>query len=238
MALIIDPDDLSQGAITTPTDAVWGTPTGREVAITSTALLPDLDANVYFEVRDHPDAENNGLYRVNETNPTTSLITAFKISGVAPIADAVGRTVRIFGTTATAKNVHFDTDARDVYLLEQGLLDGDGVTMQALYSFVKEDLSLLRQNSSNLSTTGTRLIRQFSALTAQLLKVGITLTAAVATILSAIRTPRRIAGSSTASVLVTPSNSRMLSSLPTTARSSFWLSLVLPTKTPRSQPPA
>ncbi len=140
MALIIDPDDLDQGAITTPTDAVWAAPTGREVAISSAGtLLPDLAANVYFEVRDHPDAENNGLYRVNEANPTTALITAFKISGVAPIVQAATNTVRIFATTATPKNVHFDTDARDVYLLEEGLLSSDGVTMQALYSFVKEE---------------------------------------------------------------------------------------------------
>ena len=138
MALIIDLDDLSQGAVTTPTDAVWGAPTGREVAISSTALLPDLAANVYFEVRDATDAENNGLYRVNEVNPTTSLITAFKISGVAPIAKAGASTVRIFATAATPKNIHFDVDARDVYLLEEGLLSGDGATMQAIYSFAKE----------------------------------------------------------------------------------------------------
>lgn len=138
MALIVDLDDLEQGGLTSPTDAVWGTPTGREVAITSVAVgLPDLNANVYFEVRDHSDAENNGLYRVNETNPTTGTITAFKISGVAPIANAVGEAIRIFGTTAAAKNVHFDTDNRDVYLLEQGLLSGDGVSLQALYSFIK-----------------------------------------------------------------------------------------------------
>jgi hypothetical protein len=138
MAIIVDLDDLSQGGLTTPTDAVWGTPTGREVAITSAGtLLPDLAADVYFEVRDHSDTENNGLYRVNETNPTTGTITAFKITGPAPIANAVGETVRIFGTAADAKNVHFDTDARDVHLLEQGLLSGDGVTQQALYSFIK-----------------------------------------------------------------------------------------------------
>jgi hypothetical protein len=138
MAIIVDLDDLDQGAVTTPTDAVWGTPTGREVAITSAGtLLPDLAANVYFEVRDATDAENNGLYRVNETNPTTGTITAFKISGPAPIAKAGASTVRIFATTATPKNVFFDTDARDVYLLEEGLLSGDGVTLQALYSFMK-----------------------------------------------------------------------------------------------------
>ena len=138
MALIVDPDDLNQGAVTTPTDAVWGAPTGREVTITSAGSeLPDLEANVYFEVRDHPDAENNGLYRVDELNPSVGSISAFKITGVAPIADAGGRTVRIFGTTATPKSVHFDVEARGIYLLEQGNLSTDGVTLQALYSFIK-----------------------------------------------------------------------------------------------------
>ena len=138
MALIIDPDDLNQGAVTTPTDARWAAPTGREVAITSVlTLLPDLAANVYFEVRDHPLAVNNGLYRVNEANPTTGTITAFKISGPAPVVNAVDQTVRIFATTATPKSVFFDTDTRDVYLLEEGSLSGDGVTLQALYSFIK-----------------------------------------------------------------------------------------------------
>lgn len=138
MPLIIDPDDLNQGGLTTPTDAVWGAPTGREVAITSAGtLLPDLAANVYFEVRDHPTAANNGLYRVNETNPTTGTITAFKVDGAAPLVDAVGRTVRIFATTAVPKSVHFDINARDIYLIEEGSLSSDGVTLQALYSFIK-----------------------------------------------------------------------------------------------------
>jgi hypothetical protein len=190
MPLIVDPDDLNQGAVTTPTDAVWGTPTGREVAITSAGtLLPDLDANVYFEVRDHSDAENNGLYRVNETNPTTGTITAFKISGVAPIANAVGETVRIFGTTATPKSVFFDTDARDVYLLEQGSLSTDGVTMQAVYSFVKlrwkDDADLIPHPFPLIAITPD---------TARPRKVSTSWTVVVATTSSATRTRPRIAG--------------------------------------------
>ena len=136
MALLLDLDDLNQGAITAAGAVTFAAPTGREAAISSAATLPDLAANVYFVVRDAPEASNNGLWRVNEANPTTSLITAFKISGSDPVAGGPDA-IRILGTAATPVSVFFDTDARDVYLLEQDLLSGDGVTLQALYSFIK-----------------------------------------------------------------------------------------------------
>lgn len=137
MPLIVDPDDLNQGASTAVSDGAWGAPTGREVAITSAGTnLPVLGAGVYFEVRDHSTAVNNGLYRVNETAGTTGTVTAFKINGPAPVT-AGAEAVTILGTGATPKSVFFDTNARDVYLLEQGNLDSAGVTLQALYSFIK-----------------------------------------------------------------------------------------------------
>jgi len=141
MALITDPDNLSQGNLTTPTDAVWGTPTGATVTITSAGSgLPSITANDYFEVRDHSDPENNGLYKESGGSPATGSITADKVTGVNPVANAVGETIRTFHTDASAsteKSVHFDTDANDVYLLQQGNLSTDGVTLQALYSFAK-----------------------------------------------------------------------------------------------------
>jgi hypothetical protein len=139
MALIVDPDDLNQGASTAVADMRFGTPTGRKATITSAGTnLPDLNIGVYFEVRGAIDAENNGLWRADETNPTTGSLPAFKISGPAPVVSAVDNTgASVLGTTATPKSVHFDTNARDVYLLEQGNLSSDGVTLQALYSFIK-----------------------------------------------------------------------------------------------------
>lgn len=142
MALILDLDDLSQGGETAVADGVFAAPTGREAAITSAGTnLPDLNADVYFEVRDAPEAENNGLWRVNEADPTTGTITAFKISGVDPVAGS-SAAIRIKGTTADPVSVFFDTDARDVYLIEQDLLSGDGATLQALYSFIKVEWKL------------------------------------------------------------------------------------------------
>ncbi len=140
MAVITDPDSLSQGYSTSVADAAWGTPTGAEVQITSSgAGLPALAANEFFEVRDHSNSANNGLYRAKGT-PTTSSVTADKVTSPNP-ASAVAEAVRILGKSGAAneKSVHVDTGARAVYLLEKGNVSADGATLQALYSFLKEE---------------------------------------------------------------------------------------------------
>jgi hypothetical protein len=133
MALINDPDNLFQGGSTSVTDAVWGSPTGVSVTITSAgAGLPAVSATDYFEVRDHSQAVNNGLYKATGT-PTTSSITADKVTGSAPIA-AGSEAVTTLGKNATRKNIHYDTAARLVYLLEKNGLDAAGVLGQTVYS--------------------------------------------------------------------------------------------------------
>lgn len=140
MALITDPDDLSQGASTTVTDAVWGTPTGDEVAITSAgAGLPTITAADFIEVRDHSNPANNGLYVETGGTPTTSSITVTKLTGTLPPVAAASESVTILGNNTTKKNVHFDTAALGIWLLEKGPLSTDGVTMLAFHSFAKEE---------------------------------------------------------------------------------------------------
>jgi hypothetical protein len=134
MPLLNDPDDLFQGATTAVTDAVWGTPAGMVVAITSAgAGLPVTAAGDFFEVRDHSQAVNNGLYQESGGTPTTSSITATKVSGSAPIA-AASEAVNVLGNTTTKKNIFYDTAARLVYLIEQNGLSADGVIGQTVYS--------------------------------------------------------------------------------------------------------
>lgn len=134
MALITDPDSLSQGASTSVSDAVWGTPTGAVVTITSAgAGLPALTAGQYFAVRDHSQAVNNGLYKESGGSPSTSSVTATKVSGSNPVA-ASSEAVTTLGTTANRPNIFYDTAARHVYLLEQNGLSADGVTGQCVYS--------------------------------------------------------------------------------------------------------
>lgn len=142
MALITDPDLLSQGLETAVSDAVWGTPSGAQVTITSAGTnLPAIDAGDYFEVRDHSNPVNNGLYLEDGGTPSTGSITASKVTGSNPAA-ASSEAVRTFGANGAAiqyKSVHFDRDALDWYLLQQGNLSTDGVEWDAFYSFGKEE---------------------------------------------------------------------------------------------------
>jgi hypothetical protein len=137
MALITDPDSLTQGVLTSPSDAAWTASSGQTTTITGAATLPTLNAGDWFEVRDHSVANNNGLYEATGT-PTTSSISCTKISSTAPV-NASAEAIRTFGTSTTPKNVMFDTFDRLVYLLEDGVLSTDGVTKLALHSFTKEE---------------------------------------------------------------------------------------------------
>lgn len=137
MALLNDPDQLFQGGTTNSTGVSFGAPTGRQATITSAATLPAINAGDFFEVRNSPDAVNNGLWQEDGGSPTTSSITATKVSGAAPIAGGPD-TVDFLGNTTTVKNIMYDTAARKVYLLEKNGLGADGVTGQAVYSHMQK----------------------------------------------------------------------------------------------------
>jgi hypothetical protein len=140
MALITDPDNLSQGLETAVSDAAFTSSSGATTTITSAANLPTLVANDYFEVRDHSTPGNNGLY-IATGSPTASSLPCTKVDGVDP-TDAGAEAIRTFGDNGAAseyKSVHIDVDQNRLYLLEQGSLSTDGVTLQALYSFLKEE---------------------------------------------------------------------------------------------------
>lgn len=146
MALIIDPDFLSQGTLTTASDAVFGTPTGSELTITSAGTsLPSISAGAYFEVRGANSPENNGLYVETGGTPTTGSITATKVAGdngATPVEDAAASSTDFLHTEATLndeKSVYFDFYNREIWLLKQGNVSDDGATLQAIYSFSKEE---------------------------------------------------------------------------------------------------
>jgi len=137
MALIIDPDDLSQGTETSCAATTFASPSGAQIVITS-VNVPAVTASDYIEVRDAADPVNNGIYVVDSTVASTS-ITATKITGSNPALDAGSATIRIFGDDTLEKSIHFDTDNRVVFIFEKGSVSTDGVTLQALYSFMKEE---------------------------------------------------------------------------------------------------
>ena len=141
MALITDPDSLSQGTSTAVSDADFGAPSGEVVTVTSTANLPAMTAGDFLEVRDHSTAALNGLYQETGGSPTTSSITMTKISGgsIASVGDTASEAITTLGATGGVKSVMFDTAGKHIYLLEKGNLSTDGVTMLALHSFAKEE---------------------------------------------------------------------------------------------------
>lgn len=144
MALITDPDNLSQGTLTAIAGATWGSAAGAVVTITAAATLPAMAAGDYFEIRDHSVPGNNGLYLETGGAPTTSSVTATKQTGINPVNSA-SEAVSWYGRSTTAadkKSVHIDTNTRKIWLLKKGLLSTDGVTNQALYSFLKEEWKL------------------------------------------------------------------------------------------------
>ena len=151
MAIVNDPDNLSQGTSTAATGVTFGTPSGSTVTISGTGL-PAINAGDYFEVRSANSPENNGLYVESGGTPTTSSITADKVAGdngATPVADGSASATTFLHTNASAadeKTVYFDVYNREIWLIpDQGNLTDtggatdNGVLMQTLYSFAKEE---------------------------------------------------------------------------------------------------
>jgi hypothetical protein len=86
---------MMERTLTAVANAVWGTPTGDNVTITSaTAALPVIATGAMFEVEGHTNAANNGLY-VATGSPTASSLPATKQSGASPAA-ATALAVNVF----------------------------------------------------------------------------------------------------------------------------------------------
>lgn len=132
MAIISDPDSLSQGASTVSAGVSWSA-SGAVATITSAATLPAIAVGQYFVVRGRPLAVNNGLYKESGGSPTTSSIIATKVSGANPATETSASTT-FLGTTANRPNIFYDTAGRLVYLLEQNGLGFEGVLGQTVYS--------------------------------------------------------------------------------------------------------
>lgn len=139
MALITDPDNLNQGDENVVGDLAFTASAGAVTTLTGAASLPAIAAGELFEIRDSSTPGNNGLYEETGGTPTTSAITCTKVVGPNP-TDLAAESTSVFGTTGAGseKSVHFDTSTLTFYLIEQGNLSTDGVTMLALHSFMKK----------------------------------------------------------------------------------------------------
>jgi hypothetical protein len=150
MTLIIDPDLLSQGAQSAIiTDVAWTSSAGANTVLYSAGSnMPSWGVGEYIQVKEaFGDSNNDGLYVVRVVNVDTSNVQVSKVDGPSPVnttaANAIfrGSNTTLTGNTATLKNVMINTDLRYIYLLPNAsgnLIEADGATVQALYSFLKE----------------------------------------------------------------------------------------------------
>ena len=91
------------GRIQAVSDLVFGTPTGDAVTITSVGSeIPRLIDKEFFEIRNHPQATNNGLYQVDDSAPTAGSVDVRKVSGADPVVDSTGRNIDMLCTLETA----------------------------------------------------------------------------------------------------------------------------------------
>ena len=98
-----DPHSISQGRIQAVSDLVFGTPTGDAVTVTSAGSeIPRLVDKEFFEIRNHPQTTNNGLYQVDDATPLSSAVDVRKVSGADPVVDGTGRAVDVLATLETA----------------------------------------------------------------------------------------------------------------------------------------
>lgn len=141
MPLLTDPDQLSQGTNNAVADLRLSGASGTGVTLDSAGTnLPVVVDNDYIEVRDAIDNNNNGLYRVADGTPSTTAIDVVKLTGADPSNSGVDNTAAaILGDTTIKKNVMFDTAGLDIFLIEQEGLTADGVDLNPIYSFIKEE---------------------------------------------------------------------------------------------------
>jgi hypothetical protein len=101
--VVTDPHSVSQGSIQAVSDLVFGAPTGDAVTITSVAVeIPVMTDKEFFEIRNHPQSTNNGLYQVNDAAGTGASVDVRKVSGADPVVDATGRICDVLATLITA----------------------------------------------------------------------------------------------------------------------------------------
>lgn len=143
MATVTSRANLSQGTSTVVTDAVFTTGVGADIGLDSAGSnLPAWAAGEFCEVRDHSSSQNNGLYQVVTVNTSTASYELDKVRPVTAPVTAGSEQITTLGATgaSTEKSVFFDVyNTGDPYIMEQGNVSGDGVSGQAIYSFMVQE---------------------------------------------------------------------------------------------------
>lgn len=128
------------------------------IANTTSTALPNWNQYAYFEIRGATSANNNGLYQVDNVLTAGQSYKVTKVAGAqGSLTVTAGDTSTFYlgantipgeeraanglaNTQATGKSVYFDTYQKKIWLIPgQGNLSDEGVTLQSLYSFTKEE---------------------------------------------------------------------------------------------------
>jgi hypothetical protein len=136
------------GSVDAVADAVFGTPTGRNVTITSAGgNLTVLATGALFIVRDNANAANNGLYRATGTPSATSL-PCTKLEGPAPAAQA-----------ADATNIHPVSRRADTLVSVRRMNDDFSVNTDLTSEFmIADNKANSISNVGGTNTTGSWLV--------------------------------------------------------------------------------
>lgn len=164
MPTITDPSFLSQGNTTssyTNTTTLRIQKTAADSTTGTLTFVGGTAINVsqydYFELRTSNTtlANNNGLYQVNSGTGPWNVTKIAGTDGALANTNVGGDiTFTVFGSdavagnttpgtglveAATGKSVYFDPYQKKIWLINQGNVTDEGVTLQALYSFAKEE---------------------------------------------------------------------------------------------------
>lgn len=148
---------ITTGAATAVSDAVWGTPTGNAVTITSAGNnLPVIAANTMFRVRTHGNTPGNeGLYFATATSTAGSL-SAIKV-GAAPVASSSAAVnVKVPDTIQIPTNAVWTASGGSITARTAGLYEvGGDVLAFSLLDSAPADVTVTTGNTLTLDSDGT-----------------------------------------------------------------------------------
>lgn len=147
---------ITTGAATAVSDAVWGSPTGNAVTITSAGNnLPIIPAGGMFRVRQHSTAANEGLYFATALS-TAGSVSAIKV-GSAPVSSSSSAVnVKVPDTIQIPTNPVWTASGGSLTARLAGLYEvGGDVLAYCLLDSAPADVVVTATNTLTIDSDGT-----------------------------------------------------------------------------------
>ena len=103
-----------------------------------TDSFPLTGTGEFISFRGFTDAVNNTVYKCT-TFTSNQNVGLTAVDTTITLEPATGASELLVESDFDPKNVHFDVLNREIWLMKEGSLSDDGVTLQAVYSFSKEE---------------------------------------------------------------------------------------------------